>query len=149
MPKLSISRANMCTIAIVSDSQTEGKGSVTPKSWLSSNNRKTYHKTFAESAMLAHDQPSQETTKLCVTNQLMDNFYVLYGIHIGSVLYRYLINSVQIRRDRPSDIRSLTGRSRSNCWPTLIYAIVMLSVEWWMLKYEYNKFYHLNLTYNF
>jgi len=48
-----------CTITLVSDAQTEGKVSVTPKSWLPRNNRKT----FAASAELAYGQPSQEAPK--------------------------------------------------------------------------------------
>jgi len=39
-----------CTIALASDSQTEGKVSVTPRSWLPFNNRKIYYNTFAASA---------------------------------------------------------------------------------------------------
>ena len=49
-----------CTIALVSDAQTERKVSVTPKSWLPCNDRKTYYNTFAASADLAYGQPSQE-----------------------------------------------------------------------------------------
>jgi len=52
-----------CTIALVSDAQTEGKVSVTPKSWLPRNNRKTYYNTFAASTELAYGQPSQEAPK--------------------------------------------------------------------------------------
>jgi len=52
-----------CTIAFVSDAQTEGKVSVTPKSCLSRNNGKTYYNTFVASAELAYGQPSQEATK--------------------------------------------------------------------------------------
>jgi len=68
-----------CTIALVSDAQIEGKVSVTPKSRLARNNRKTYY-NFAASAMLACGQPSQEAPNN--TNQLMDNFYLLSGILI-------------------------------------------------------------------
>jgi len=50
-----------CTVALVSDAQTEGKVSVTPKSWLSRNNRKAYYNAFAASAQQAYGQPSQET----------------------------------------------------------------------------------------
>ena len=54
-----------CTIALVSNTQTDGKVSVilTPKSWLLRNNRKTYYNTFAASAELAFGQPSQEAPK--------------------------------------------------------------------------------------
>jgi len=51
------------TIALVSDAQTEGKVSVTPKSWLPSNNMKLYYNTFAASVQLAYGQLSQETPK--------------------------------------------------------------------------------------
>jgi len=47
-------------IALVSDAQTEGKVSVTPKSLLPRNNRKTYYNTSAAPAELAYGQPSQE-----------------------------------------------------------------------------------------
>jgi len=47
----------------LSDAQTEGKVSVTPKSWLSRNNRKTYYNTFAPSAELGYGQSSQEAPK--------------------------------------------------------------------------------------
>ena len=67
-----------CTIALVSDAQIEGKVSVTPKSRLARNIRKTYYNNFAASSVLACGQPSQEAPKN--TNQLMDNFYVLSGI---------------------------------------------------------------------
>jgi len=30
----------------------------------------------------------------------------------------------KIRRDRPTDTRRSTGRSRSTCWPPLFYSIV-------------------------
>jgi len=53
MPKLSITCANAVYIALVRDAQTEGKVSITPKSWLPCNNRKTYYNTFAASAELA------------------------------------------------------------------------------------------------
>ena len=54
-----------CTVTItnISDAQTESKLSVTPKSWLPSNNRKKYYNTFAASAELAYGQPSQEAPK--------------------------------------------------------------------------------------
>jgi len=52
-----------CTIALVSDAQTEGKVPVTPKSWLPRNNRKMYYNTFAASAELSYGQPSQEAPK--------------------------------------------------------------------------------------
>ena len=52
-----------CTTVFVSDAQTEGTVSVTPKSWLSLNNRKTYYTTSAASAELAYGQPSQEPPK--------------------------------------------------------------------------------------
>ena len=42
-----------CTIALVNDAQTEGKVSVTHKSSLPRNNRKTYYHTFAASTELA------------------------------------------------------------------------------------------------
>jgi len=51
-----------CTIVFVSDAQTEGKVSVTPKSWLPRNNRKSYYNTFAASAELAYGQPSEMST---------------------------------------------------------------------------------------
>jgi len=51
------------TIASVNDAQIEGKVSVTPKSWLLRNNRKTHYNTFAASAVLAYGQPSQEAPK--------------------------------------------------------------------------------------
>jgi len=51
------------TITLVSDAQTEGKVSVTPKSWLPCNNRKTYYNTFMASAKLTCGQPSQEAPK--------------------------------------------------------------------------------------
>ena len=72
-----------CNIAFVSDAHTEGKVSVTPKSWLPRNNRKTYYNTFAVSAELAYGQPSQEAP-VYVTKQLIDDFYVglLSGILI-------------------------------------------------------------------
>jgi len=52
-----------CTIALVGDAQIEGKVSVTPKPWLSSNNRNTYYNTFVASAMLAYCQPLPEAPK--------------------------------------------------------------------------------------
>jgi len=52
-----------CTIALVSDAQTEGKVSVTLKSWLPRNNRKKYYSTFTASAEQAYGQPSQEAPK--------------------------------------------------------------------------------------
>jgi len=42
-----------CTIALASDAQTEGKVSVTPRSWLPRNNRKIYYNNFVASAELA------------------------------------------------------------------------------------------------
>jgi len=50
-------------ITLVSDAQREGKVSVTLKSWLPRNNRKTYYNTFAASAKLAYGQPSQDLPK--------------------------------------------------------------------------------------
>jgi len=41
-----------CTIALASDAQTEGKVSVTPRSWLPRNNRKIYYNNFVASAEL-------------------------------------------------------------------------------------------------
>jgi len=53
-----------CTIALVGDPQIEGRVSVTPKSWLPCNDRKTYYNTFAASAELAYGQLwSQEAPK--------------------------------------------------------------------------------------
>jgi len=52
MPKLSIARLRKWCTA--------GKVSVTPKSRLSRNNRKTYYNNFAASAVLVYGQPSQE-----------------------------------------------------------------------------------------
>jgi len=53
-----------CKIALVSDAQTEGKKvSVSPKSWLPRNNRKTCYNKFTSSAGLAYGQPSQEAPK--------------------------------------------------------------------------------------
>ena len=43
-----------------SDAQTEGKLSITPKSWLPCNNRKIYYNIFAASAKKAYGQPSQQ-----------------------------------------------------------------------------------------
>jgi len=60
-----------CTIALVSDAQTEGKVSVTPKSWLPRNNRKTYYNTVAASAALGYGQSSQEAPKN-IRDQLSD-----------------------------------------------------------------------------
>jgi len=51
------------TFPLVSDAQTEGKVSVTPKSWLPRNNRKTYYHIFAASTELAYGQPTQEAPK--------------------------------------------------------------------------------------
>jgi len=59
--KLSITCANAVYHWLVSDGQTEVKVSVTHKSWLSRNNRKTYCNIFAASAKLAYGQQSQET----------------------------------------------------------------------------------------
>ena len=58
--------------------------SVTTKSWLARNNIKMYYNTFAASAKLAYDQPSQEAPKIriYVTSQLIDNFDVLSTIFI-------------------------------------------------------------------
>jgi len=39
---------------------------------------------------------------------------------LKSVPYRYLVSSMQIRRDRPTDTRRSTGRSRSTCWSPLV-----------------------------
>jgi len=72
MPKLSITRAKTVHHRL-SDAQIEGKVSVTLKSRLARNTKKTYY--FAASAVLACGQPSQEAPKN--TNQLMDNFYAL------------------------------------------------------------------------
>ena len=74
MPKLSITRAKTVHHRL-SDAQIEGKVSVTLKSRLARNNKKTYYNNFAASAVLACGQPSQEAPKN--TNQLMDNFYAL------------------------------------------------------------------------
>jgi len=65
MPKLSIICANTvyCTIALVSDAQTDGKVSVSHKSWLPCDNRKTYYNIFAASAELTYGQPSQDAPK--------------------------------------------------------------------------------------
>jgi len=52
-----------CSIALVTHAKTEGKVSVTAKSWLPRNNRKTFYNTFVASAQLAYGQPSQETPK--------------------------------------------------------------------------------------
>ena len=51
------------TIACVSDAQAEGKVSVSHKSWLRRNNRKTYNSTFTVSAELDCGQPSQDAPK--------------------------------------------------------------------------------------
>jgi len=48
-----------CTITLVSDALTEGKVSVTHRSWLLRNNRQTYYYTFTASTELACDQPSR------------------------------------------------------------------------------------------
>jgi len=63
MPKLSITCANAVYHRLVSDVHTEGKVSITPKSWLPRNNAKTYYNAFAASAELAYGQPSQEAPK--------------------------------------------------------------------------------------
>ena len=42
---------------------TEGKVSVSHKSWLPRNNRKAYYNIFAASAELAYGQPSQDAPK--------------------------------------------------------------------------------------
>jgi len=64
------------------------KVSVTPKSWFPRNNRKTYYNTAA-SAELAYRQPLQERhQRTYVTNQLMDNFYVLSGILIEKCFFK-------------------------------------------------------------
>ena len=81
-----------CAIALLSDAQTEGKVSATPKYWLPRNNIKPYCKTFAASAELAYGQPSQEAPKnsLYVTNhQLMENFYVHSCLFSGILIEKW------------------------------------------------------------
>jgi len=63
MPKLIIACASTVCHRLSRDVQIEGKVSVMPKSWLSHNNRKTCHNTFAASGVLAYGQPSQEAPK--------------------------------------------------------------------------------------
>jgi len=96
MPKLTIARANAVYHCLVNDAQIEGKLSVTPKWWLWRNNRKTYHNTFAASAVLAYGQPSQEAPKKYTwpTNWWIIFMYFLEH-WLKSVLFRYLDNSMQ------------------------------------------------------
>jgi len=61
MPKLSIARAN--TVYYLLSKWCTDRTQNVFKSWLSRNNRKTYHNTFAASALLAYGQPSQEAPK--------------------------------------------------------------------------------------
>jgi len=52
-----------CTMALVSDAQIEG-ASVTPKSWLSCNNKKTYYNnTLPSSVELVYGQPLEDAPK--------------------------------------------------------------------------------------
>jgi len=50
-----------CTIALVSDAQTDGKVSVTPKSWLPRNSKETYYNTFTTSVELAYGSDVPES----------------------------------------------------------------------------------------
>ena len=93
-----------CTIGLVSDAQTEGKMSVTPKSWLSRNNRKTYYNTFAASAKLASGQPSQEAPKN-IRGQPVDGKIVCTFWNIDWKMFFFGSLSIQckIRCNPPSD----------------------------------------------
>ena len=79
-----------CTIALVSDAQIEGTASSNHDCPAITGKHIT--NTFAASALLAYGQPSQKAPKVHVTNQLMDNLYVLSGILIEkcSLYSRYL-----------------------------------------------------------
>jgi len=104
-----------CTITLVSDAQTEGKVSVTPKWWLSRNNRKTYYNTFAASAELSCGQPSQKAPKN-ICDQPTDNFYVLSDILIEKCsFYAACQFNAKLGAIDRSDTR------RSTCWPNLVY----------------------------
>jgi len=52
-----------CNITSVNDAQTEGKVSVTPKSWLPRDNRITYNNTSAAFAELAYGELFQDRPK--------------------------------------------------------------------------------------
>ena len=90
-----------CTITLVSDAQTEGKVSGTPKSWLPCNNGKTYYNTFATSAVLAYCQPSQEAPiiwRIYVTNQLVD--YFMYFLEYWLKVFFLGILPIQCKIDQ-------------------------------------------------
>ena len=40
----------------------------------------------------------------------------------------------KIRRDRPTDIWRSTGRSRSTCWPSLLYRLLTMQCKWTFRK---------------
>jgi len=128
MPKLSTSITSamqmQCTIALVSDAQTQQKAKCLlhlNHNWLPCNNRKTYYNTFAASAELAYGQPSQEAPwRIYVTNQLMDNFYVLSGILIEKFFFRQLVNSMQNQVQSTKWHSAINRLMWSTCWPPLV-----------------------------
>ena len=92
----------------LSNAQIGCKVSFTPKSRLSRNNRKTYYNTFAASAVLAFGQPSQEAPR----NMWPTNWWIIFRYFLKyclkSVLFGYLVNSMQ-------------NQLRSTSWPPLLY----------------------------
>ena len=125
MPNLSIARANTVYHRLIKWC-TEGKVSVTPKSLLVLNNRKTYYNTFAVSAVPAYGQPSQEAPKNIRDQPTDGEFYVLSGILIltESVPFSYLVNSMQ-------------NQARSTSWASAIDLLATPDVLYFLNAFSF------------
>jgi len=131
MPQLSIARAN-AVYHHHSKWFTDRRQSVF-KSWLSRNDRKSHHNTFAASAVLAYGQPSQRGTKNKCDQPIHGSFLCTFWNFDWQAFFIGILSiQCKIRRDRPTDIRRSTGRSRSTCWPrlTYVFANIRRVIKW-------------------
>jgi len=137
-----------CTIALLSNAQTEGKASVTPKSWLSRNDRKIYYHSFAASAELAYGQPYQDAPKN-MRDQPFDGEFIcrptFWNIDWKMFFLRSLSIQCKIRCDRPSDTRRSTGWCNQPIGHPCSISVFRLHFFWLEFWTFCLKFYAVNL----
>jgi len=134
-----------CTIAVVSDAQTEGRVSVTPKSWLPRNNTKTYY--IQNVLYILQNNASlrgicQASVWSAITTGTKEYswptnrwiIFMYYLVWLKNVLFRQLVNSMQnqVQSNQPSGTRRPTGWSDQpvvHPWSILVFKLHFLLVR--------------------
>jgi len=132
------------TITLVSDAQTEGKVSVTPKSWLPRNNTKTYYNTCGICPDSLRSGITRGTKEYTWPTKSLITFMYFLAYWLKNVLVRCLVHSVQNQRRSTKWHSAINLSMRSTClppWSISVFKLRFLWLEFWTF---FLKFYTVN-----